>query len=218
MNYRQNGNKAQYLEDYLQHHGVKGMKWGVRRSPAQLARAAKGRAKDEWKSAKRERSWKKVAKASLGKSDAEIQRLAMRIKNENDLKSLSRREYLQRDKMDDKEITDRVRRLRLQSALMAEAGKARSGQIEAGASIAKAAIGIGIGATITPAAGRSYMVRTAVKKELKSAGKRAAMTAAERKFPEVFEGVDLVKGGYSKGIDYRSDVLVDPDKPKKKKG
>ena len=34
--------------DYLQHHGIKGMKWGIRRTEAQLARVRGKAKKDNW--------------------------------------------------------------------------------------------------------------------------------------------------------------------------
>lgn len=40
---RMNAEHTAFLNKFLEHHGVKGMKWGVRRSRKQLERAAKGR-------------------------------------------------------------------------------------------------------------------------------------------------------------------------------
>ena len=40
--------------DDLKHHGIQGMKWGVRKDKTTL--------KENWNSLKRERQWKKVIK------------------------------------------------------------------------------------------------------------------------------------------------------------
>lgn len=62
-------------DNYLEHYGVKGVKWGVRRSDDQLASARKQR-KAAKKEAKGERKRKDVSK-SVGKTTRGIKNLAM---------------------------------------------------------------------------------------------------------------------------------------------
>lgn len=74
-------------ETEFYHHGVKGMKWGVRRTPAQLGHKT-GTKK---KASKKQTSSKPKSKAkSISEmSDQEIRDRINRLRLENDLKSLS---------------------------------------------------------------------------------------------------------------------------------
>lgn len=74
-------------ETEFYHHGVKGMKWGVRRTPAQLGHKT-GTKK---KTSKKQTSSKPKSKAkSISEmSDQEIRDRINRLRLENDLKSLS---------------------------------------------------------------------------------------------------------------------------------
>ena len=82
-----------YDDYYLMHHGIKGMKWGVRRSKSQLARASKKSSKkadkEEEKSqssaSKNKTSFKKHVKAM---SDQELQARINRLRNEQTYKEL----------------------------------------------------------------------------------------------------------------------------------
>ena len=80
-------------DDYLMHHGIKGMKWGVRRSKSQLARASKKSSKkadkeeekSQSKASKSKTSFKKHVKAM---SDQELQARINRLRNEQTYKEL----------------------------------------------------------------------------------------------------------------------------------
>ena len=80
-------------DNYLMHHGIKGMKWGVRRSKSQLARASKKSSKkadkeeekSQSKASKSKTSFKKHVKAM---SDQELQARINRLRNEQTYKEL----------------------------------------------------------------------------------------------------------------------------------
>lgn len=80
-------------DDYLMHHGVKGMKWGVRRSKSQLARAS--RKSDKKSDREEERSQAKASKSKTSfkkhvksLSDQELQAKINRLRNEKTYKEL----------------------------------------------------------------------------------------------------------------------------------
>ena len=72
--------------DDLQHYGVKGMRWGVRRSQAELDRAA---GRTPRKSRKEKRADKKAASSS---SDAQAASAALKKAKKNGVQSLSNQE------------------------------------------------------------------------------------------------------------------------------
>lgn len=143
----------QELDNILQHFGVKGMKWGVRRNREKSKSLKKqyketedskspGRVKQTLDSIKRERQWKKSLDNLDGMSNAEINKLANRIRLENDLKRLSKnskaatrddkRDYLNRAKLSDTELADRVNRLRAKDNLTRSISYATKDQRNAG--------------------------------------------------------------------------------------
>lgn len=63
------------MEEIIEHYGVKGMKWGVRRSKEQL------------QSASRERSWSNKDQSKMSKK--QLKRTVQRLQNENDFKRTS---------------------------------------------------------------------------------------------------------------------------------
>ena len=143
----------QELDDILQHYGVKGMKWGVRRNREKSKSLQKqykemedskspGRVKQTLDSMKRERQWKKSLNNLDNMSNSEINKLANRIRLENDLKRLSKnskaatrddkRSYLNRAKLSDTELAYRVNRLRAKDNLTRSVGDATKDQRAAG--------------------------------------------------------------------------------------
>lgn len=131
--------------DIIKHHGVKGMRWGVRRTPEQLGHKTvddKPTIKDHLGSLKRERQWKKIIKKVDDLSTEEIQTVSKRIKAENDLKELSRnkkitttkdkRAYTFRANLSDEELKTRVDRLRAKETLHKRVDSASKEQREIG--------------------------------------------------------------------------------------
>lgn len=116
--------------DQLQHYGVKGMKWGVRRD---RSKGGSGRIKSEASSAVRNAKTLSERKKMKSMTESDLKKRTERIRNENDLARISkergwtfaqkkaiRKTYLNRDKMSDAELTAAVKRARLEDALRRE--------------------------------------------------------------------------------------------------
>lgn len=73
----------------LEHYGVKGMKWGVRRSQKQLERARRARSQDAAAAEKSKERVEKYGVSSL--SNQELTQLTQRINLENNLRSAEER-------------------------------------------------------------------------------------------------------------------------------
>ena len=160
-------NKYKAIYDKLEHSGVKGMKWGVRK-----------RVKAEIGSFKRETSLAKHLKNKASLSDEQLIKITSRIRMENDLKRLStgrkqvglirtkrmnRKEYLQRDKMSDDDLRKRIARLQLEDNLTQQVMTATKRQREIGTSIVESAMHIGL----SKAVGKDSF-KSAITKEVKS--------------------------------------------------
>lgn len=77
------------FDDFLSHYGVKGMKWGVRRSREQLARAAKARKSgDSPETAAAKKSRSEASKNRRQLSDDQLNGLVNRLETERKLKNL----------------------------------------------------------------------------------------------------------------------------------
>lgn len=74
-------------DNIMYHHGIKGMKWGVRRNPSQLSRARGSSESDADKTVKTER--KTAAKNRRTMSDADLKKRIERLKLEREFKSLT---------------------------------------------------------------------------------------------------------------------------------
>ena len=137
-------------EYYLQHFGVKGMKWGVRKR----ASGVKNRVKREVSSFRRERNQLKI-KDPGQMTDRELKKTLNRNRLENQLKDESRKTpgigmnrtedhaerrktnrdtYLDRGKLSDKELQAKVNRIRSENQLVQEANKVNRKTLETGSS------------------------------------------------------------------------------------
>ena len=139
------------LDTQLQHVGVKGMKWGVRKSRTSKDRASettpkpKSTVRKYIDSNKREVGMRKMLKDVDTLSDNDIRARVNRVRNENDMrrvldnsptmdrkrKKALRDEYLDRDKLSDSELQVRVARLNLEDNLRREVIRASKPQREA---------------------------------------------------------------------------------------
>lgn len=148
-------------EFYLQHYGVKGMKWGVRKKVASAGRRVKKQAKREYDSFKRERAQLKI-KDPREMSDDELRSTLNRNRMENQLKleskqtatigsrrkgwsystraieGLSRKMdnrniYLDRASLSDADLQKKLNRMRTENLLVREANNINVKSIEAGA-------------------------------------------------------------------------------------
>lgn len=127
----------------LEHSGVKGQKWGVRRRTAAGIRAVKGEVKLRGQSVARENSW---AKKDISKmSTKELQRNANRARLENELKRHARgtgrrevkRDYLNRKDLTTEDLQSKVRRLNLEREFNKQASQATRSQIKMAQDIMK---------------------------------------------------------------------------------
>ena len=139
------------LDSQLQHVGVKGMKWGVRKSRTSKDRASETTPKPKSTlrkyidSNRRELGMNKMLKDMDTLSDNDIRARVNRVRNENDMrrvldnsptmdrkrKKALRDEYLDRDKLSDSELQVRVARLNLEDNLRREVIRASKPQREA---------------------------------------------------------------------------------------
>ena len=135
----------------LQHVGVKGMKWGVRKSRTSKDRASETTPKPKSTlrkyvdSNRRELGMNKMLKDVDTLPDAEVVRRVNRVRNENDFRRAIdntafvdrkrrkqlREEYFNRENMSDSELQERVRRLNLEDNLRREVVRASRPQREA---------------------------------------------------------------------------------------
>lgn len=139
---------AKLVEQALQHHGVKGMKWGVRRAAKKAGTVIKTRIKEDINSSKRERSWVKDLKSINNMSTGELKSKTNRLRMENDLKYLTKSQkvrsfsdakqksrdkkaYRNRDKMTDKQLKDKVEKLGLKLSLRREISRSTKDQRDA---------------------------------------------------------------------------------------
>lgn len=97
MNQNENIHKSalEEMNEYLEHHGILGQKWGIRRTPEQLGhRAARKAAKKEAKAeAKRRKAEIKKSRSSVSASkltDAELQQKIRRLQDEDRYNQLLR--------------------------------------------------------------------------------------------------------------------------------
>lgn len=90
--------------DILAHYGIKGMKWGIRRTEAQLARA-RGSSLSVTKKAPSKSSSKPKTKSISEMSDEELRSRVNRIRLENDYKSLTPKQVSKGKKFVDDFIT-----------------------------------------------------------------------------------------------------------------
>lgn len=124
-------------DEVLKHVGIKGMRWGVRRDrnrpggadgKEESTKVVDNRSKlsKNLDSLKRERQWNKVLKNMNQLDTKDINKVANRIKMENNLKTLSkskvgskkdRDDYLRRENMSDAELSRKVVRLRAKDSL-----------------------------------------------------------------------------------------------------
>ena len=139
------------LDTELQHFGVKGMKWGVRKSRTSKDRASeqtpkpKSTVRKYVDSNRRELGMNKMLKDVDTLPDTEVVRRVNRVRNENDFRRAIdntafvdrkrrkqlREEYFNREKLSDAELQERVRRLNLEDNLRREVVRASKPQREA---------------------------------------------------------------------------------------
>ena len=139
------------LDTELQHFGVKGMKWGVRKSRTSKDRASETTPKPKSTlrkyvdSNRRELGMNKMLKDVGTLPDTEVVRRVNRVRNENDFRRAIdntafvnnkrrkqlREEYYNRENMSDAELQERVRRLNLEDNLRREVVRASKPQREA---------------------------------------------------------------------------------------
>lgn len=156
------------LDDILQHSGVKGMRWGIRRNndrpggadgrPDANDNKATSKLGKHLNSMKRERQWKSVLKELNDMTTKDIHVVKKRVDLENDLKRLSKtkvatkkdkQDYLRRDKMTNEELTRKVNRLRAKDGLYKSIRDASKEQREFGEKAVQVASSVGVKYALT---------------------------------------------------------------------
>lgn len=132
------------LDEVLQHYGIKGMRWGVRRevgADGRIRTTGPTTIKEKLGSLKRERDWKKVLKEMDNMTVDEIKTVTSRIGLENELKRLSKttiaskkdkQDYVRRGDMDNEELSNKVTNLKAKESLSKAVTSASKEQVEFG--------------------------------------------------------------------------------------
>lgn len=150
-------------KDLLQHHGVKGMKWGIRRfQPYPKGKGPKGkfiknvkkkvsegRLGQEVRSLKRNIQNVKQKKNMDNMSTSEIKSVAKRMQKENDMKSLSKtakekKDYRNRSNMSDQELGRKLERLRAKDMLGQNIDRSNKPYKDAGLKFTQTVVAAGI--------------------------------------------------------------------------
>ena len=150
-------------KDLLQHHGVKGMKWGVRRFQpypkgkgptgkfikSVKKKVSEGRLGQEVRSRKQDLKNAGMKSKMKNMSTSEIKNVASRMNKENDLKRLSRtkkekKDYRNRSRMSDQELGRKLERLRAKDMLNQNVNISNKAYKDASMKVIQTAIASGI--------------------------------------------------------------------------
>lgn len=129
------------LDEMIQHFGVKGMKWGVRKDRNQGGNSKVSLA-ERAGSLKRERQWTKVLREADNMTNEQLNAVSRRVGLENDLKRLTKEskmatkqdkaDYVRRKDLDDNQLKEKVDRLRVKDQLSKKVRDASKEQREFG--------------------------------------------------------------------------------------
>lgn len=171
------------MSEELKHHGVKGMKWGVRRfqnSDGTLKKAGKTRArqndnkkdkvtvKDRVNSVRREQSWAKALKDFDNMRPDEQKRKTSRARLENDFKRLSntknvgttkdKQDYIKnRSEMSTKDLQQRVATLQMKDGMRQQVRQANKKTIDVGKKVIAIAAPLAVQYATTKAIDKDWL-------------------------------------------------------------
>lgn len=139
------------MNEYLEHHGIKGQKWGVRRTPEQLGHkvasgakkavsAAGGAIDNQYKKSKAKAAVKKVSKQ---KAKAEKKAHDAQVKKDRDFSSVKN--------LTNQELSDRINRLRAEATYKQLLNDANGKTVKKGKNIYLDAFGKGSSAVVEKA-------------------------------------------------------------------
>lgn len=151
------------VEDFIKHHGVKGMRWGIRRyQPYPKGQGHKGkfikkvgkkisdsRVGQEVRSAGRELKTLSTKRNLDNMSTKQIREHGRRLQRENEMKKLSRtkkekKDYRNRGRMSDQEVDRKLDRLRAKDLYSQNANKAARKYVNAGKKAVQSATSLSI--------------------------------------------------------------------------
>lgn len=112
--------------DVLEHYGIKGMKWGVRRSDAQLARAKKKKDRDYQESGDSKKTRALKTKSLSEMSNKELETVTRRLQLEKQYKSATKQEKSKGRKFVEEVLVDSAK-----VALKSQVQKQMSKQLDA---------------------------------------------------------------------------------------